>query len=114
MSTYLGYPVYDFFLHQPGVQDYPRGRGDRTTTAGSGIAPRGKKVVLHMCLPLNGFSNTTPINLTNGDGSVTYFTMVTPGNANGMSASMDIVLPDGLGVSGGSGGPWIISYRVIE
>lgn len=116
MSTYLGHPVYDYFMHQPAVQDYPSGRGTRTTTAGSGIAPLGKKVILHSCFPMNGYTSGAGgfVNITNGDGSVTYFAMAAPANVNGMTASLDVELFDGLGASGGAGGPWLIAYRVIE
>lgn len=113
-STYMGEPIYDYFIHAAGVTDYPAGSGATTTTLASGVAPLGTRVVLHMILPLNGFTTATPITILKGDGSTAYFTPVTPGNANGMSASIDILLNDGLSVSGGSGGPYLISYRILD
>lgn len=115
-STYQGQPVYDYYIHAPATTDYPAGRGQATTTLAEGIAPVGKRVLLHMITPANGFTPGTFINILHGDGSTLYFAFPIPSNANGTTASIDIVLNNGLSTSGGAsaGSGFIIAYRILD
>lgn len=101
---------FDYFEHIGGATDFPAGKGARTTSAAAGQAPLGKKVLLHAVIPLSGATGNP--GLQKGDGTTSYFTGFIRQSDTSLQ-SVDMELHDGLGMTGGTAGSWLVIYRVI-
>lgn len=112
MSDVIGGDEY--FEHVQGTTDGPDGKGGRTTVVGNFQTKAGTKVRLMRIICLAGHTGT--INILKGDGSTAYFTngLPNPGNDNGAWWPFGIDLPDGLSISGGTAGSWLIVYRMLR
>lgn len=108
-----GLPLWDWYEHLPGI-DFPSGRGGRTTSAGSGIAPLGTRVILHAIIPLTSAAGN--LRLRKGDGTTVYHTIDIPvvaASIPGGLIGIDMLLTDGLCVAGGSTGGWLVCFSLV-
>lgn len=107
-------PRYNWWVHSTGATaSFPKGDGTAVASAGASQTPAGKKVILHAIIPLTGF--TGPLTVLDGAGA-SYFgnSIALPANVNGSNVPLDLYLENGLGISGGTTGSWLISYSHIN
>lgn len=106
---------YDWWIHSTGATaSYPTGGGGATATPAASHGRPGACIVLHSIVPLTGA--TGPLTILNG-AAANYFgsqTWPLPAATAGAGIPLDVVLENGLGISGGTTGAWLISYALLR
>ena len=99
---------------------WPTGNGGSVSAApvpATAITPATQKVLLRWIIALNGFTQTTPITILKGDGTSNYLgtqTWSLGTNHNSPGNTLDMVLPSGLAISGGTAGAILVGFILLN